>query len=64
MTTAETHSSGEYEALLRTDFASFAQHAFHELNPCTPFCARLASRGHCSKAGGGPHRPRQAADHQ
>jgi hypothetical protein len=26
--------------------------------------AGLASRGHCSKAGGGPHRPYQAADHQ
>jgi hypothetical protein len=37
MTTAETHSSGEYEALLRADFASFAQHSLHELNPCTPF---------------------------
>jgi hypothetical protein len=36
-TAAETHSSGEYEALLRADFASFAQHCFHELNPRTPF---------------------------
>jgi hypothetical protein len=36
MTTAETHSSAEYIALLRADFASFARHSFHELNPCTP----------------------------
>jgi hypothetical protein len=33
MTTAETHSPGEYEALLRADFASFVQHSFRELNP-------------------------------
>ena len=39
MTIAETHSASEYEALLRADFASFAQHCFHELNPCTPFAA-------------------------
>jgi hypothetical protein len=37
MTMAETHSLGEYKALLRTDFASFARHCFHELNPRTPF---------------------------
>jgi hypothetical protein len=37
MTMAETHSTAEYEALLRTDFASFAQHCFHELNPRTSF---------------------------
>jgi hypothetical protein len=36
-TTTGTHSPGEYEALLRADFASFAQHCFHELNPRTPF---------------------------
>ena len=35
--TPETHSPGEYEALPRADFASFAQHCFHELNPRTPF---------------------------
>src|SRR5215472_12440627 len=35
--TAETHSPGEYKALLRADFASFARHSFHELNPRTPF---------------------------
>jgi hypothetical protein len=29
MTTAGTRSPGEYEALLRVDFASFAQHCFH-----------------------------------
>src|SRR5215469_9483252 len=39
MTTAETHSAREYSALLRTDFASFAQHCFHELNPRTLFAA-------------------------
>jgi len=33
MTTAEPHSLSEYEALLRADFASFAQYCFHELNP-------------------------------
>jgi len=27
---AETHSAAEYEALLRADFASFAQHCFRE----------------------------------
>jgi hypothetical protein len=37
MTTAETYSSAGYKALLRADFGSFAQHSFHELNPCTPF---------------------------
>jgi hypothetical protein len=38
MTTAtETFSPGEYAALLRADFASFAQHCFRELNPRTPF---------------------------
>ena len=36
-TTAETYSPTEYKALLRTDFASFARHSFHELNPRTPF---------------------------
>jgi predicted phage terminase large subunit-like protein len=36
-TPAETHSPAEYKALLRADFASFAQHCFHELNPRTPF---------------------------
>ena len=36
-TTAETHSPGEYKALLRADFASFARHSFHELNPRTAF---------------------------
>jgi hypothetical protein len=35
--TTEAHSPGEYEALLRADFASFAQQCFHELNPRTPF---------------------------
>jgi predicted phage terminase large subunit-like protein len=39
MTTAETHSASEYKALLRADFASFAQHCFHELNPRTLFAA-------------------------
>ena len=33
MTPAETHSPSEYEALLRADFASFAQQCFRELNP-------------------------------
>src|SRR5271166_1468471 len=37
MTTAETHSLGEYKALLQADFASFAAHCFRELNPRTPF---------------------------
>ena len=27
----------EYEALLRADFAGFAERAFHELNPQTDF---------------------------
>ena len=35
MTTAETFGAGEYAALLCSDFASFAQHCFHELNPRT-----------------------------
>src|SRR6516225_2679632 len=39
MTTAETYSASENSALLRTDFASFAQHCFHELNPRTLFAA-------------------------
>ena len=39
MTTAEPHSLSEYEALLRADFATFAQHCFHELNPRTLFAA-------------------------
>ena len=39
MTTVETHAASEYAALLRTDFASFAQHCFHELNPRTLFAA-------------------------
>jgi len=39
MTTAEPHSLSEYEALLCADFASVAQHCFHELNPCTLFAA-------------------------
>jgi hypothetical protein len=39
MTTAQTHSTSEYEALLRADFATFAQHCFHELNPRTLFAA-------------------------
>src|SRR6516164_3941130 len=39
MMTAETHSASEYSALLRADFASFAQHCFHELNPRTLFAA-------------------------
>ena len=39
MTTAETHSTSEYEALLRADFASFAQHCFHELNLRALFAA-------------------------
>ena len=34
---AEPHNPSEYEALLRADFASFAQHCFHELNPRTLF---------------------------
>jgi hypothetical protein len=34
---AETYSSAEYIALLRADFASFAERCFHELNPRTPF---------------------------
>ena len=33
MTTAETHNTSEYAALLRADFASFAQQCFRELNP-------------------------------
>jgi predicted phage terminase large subunit-like protein len=37
MTTAEIHSPGEYKALLRADFASFAAHCFRELNPRTLF---------------------------
>jgi hypothetical protein len=36
MTTAETHSLGEYKALLH-DFASLATHCFRELNPRTLF---------------------------
>ena len=36
-TAAETFSPAEYKALLRADFASFARHSFHELNPRTPF---------------------------
>jgi hypothetical protein len=39
MTPAETHSASEYQALLRADFASLAQHCFHELNPRTLFAA-------------------------
>ena len=39
MTPAETHSPSEYEALLRADFASFAQQCFRELNPRTLFAA-------------------------
>ena len=39
MMTAETHNASEYSALLRADFASFAQHCFHELNPRTLFAA-------------------------
>jgi hypothetical protein len=34
---AETYSPAEYKALLRADFASFARHSFHLLNPRTPF---------------------------
>jgi hypothetical protein len=34
---AETPSPAEYIALLRADFASFAQHCFYELNPRTAF---------------------------
>ena len=33
MTPSETHSLSEYSALLRADFASFAQQCFRELNP-------------------------------
>ena len=33
----ETYSATEYKALLRADFASFARHSFHLLNPRTPF---------------------------
>ena len=33
----ETNSPAEYKALLRADFASFARHSFHLLNPRTPF---------------------------
>jgi len=40
MTMAEPHNPSEYEALLRADFASFAQHCFHELNPRTLFAPR------------------------
>jgi hypothetical protein len=36
-TAAETPSPAEYIALLRGDFASFAQDCFHELNPPTAF---------------------------
>jgi predicted phage terminase large subunit-like protein len=36
-TAAETPSPAEYIALLRADFASFAQHCFYELNPRTAF---------------------------
>ena len=39
MTTAQIHSTSEYEALLRADFATFAQHCFHELNPRTQLAA-------------------------
>jgi hypothetical protein len=39
MTTAETHSTSAYSALLRADFATFAQQCFHELNPRTLFAA-------------------------
>jgi hypothetical protein len=35
MMTAETHSTAKYEVLLRADFASFARHCFHKLNPRT-----------------------------
>ena len=41
----ETHSASEYSALLRTDFASFAQHRFHELNPRTLFAASWCRQG-------------------
>ena len=34
-TAAETHTAVEYAALLCADFASFARHSFHELNPRT-----------------------------
>ena len=37
MTTAETFGASEYAALLRADFASFAQQCFYELNPRTAF---------------------------
>jgi hypothetical protein len=33
MTPSETHNVSEYSALLRADFASFAQQCFRELNP-------------------------------
>jgi predicted phage terminase large subunit-like protein len=39
MTTAEPHNPSEYEALLRADFTSFAQHCFRELNPRTVFAS-------------------------
>jgi len=33
--TTETYCASEYAALVRADFASFAQHCFRELNPRT-----------------------------
>jgi len=35
--TTETYCASEYAALVRADFASFAQHCFRELNPRTSF---------------------------
>ena len=54
---AETHSLGEYEALLRADFPSFAQHCFHELNRRTGFVPNwhfemTAARLEAVRAGG------------
>ena len=38
-TTDETYGGSKYQALLRADFASFAQHCFRELNPRTLFAS-------------------------
>jgi hypothetical protein len=66
MMPAETHSASEYSALLRTDFASFAQHCFHELNPRTLFAASwchdiIAAKLEAVRTGRSPTRDHQLA---
>ena len=65
MMPAETHSASEYSALLRTDFASFAQHCFHELNPAL-FAASwchdiIAAKLEAVRTGRSPTRDHQLA---